>query len=138
MIIIASCVLVPVIVTVVGTAVIIVVVVVVFHIVVVAPWTEYQRARLKIEKLSTRVPLWRKTGVNNDKEGDLSQAQVATIDGQDVAGGGRDEGGVGAQEHGHANLTCGPQHIYFPLKIQIKKRTRTLVIKCNFFPHLTC
>ena len=46
-IIIASCVLVPVIVTVVGTAVIIVVVVV-FHI-VVAPWTEYQRARLKIE-----------------------------------------------------------------------------------------
>ena len=38
----------------------------------------------------------RKTGVNNDKEGDLSQAQVAGVDGQDVAGGGRDEGGVGA------------------------------------------
>ena len=94
-IIIASCVLVPVIVTVVGVTVIIVVVVIVFYI-VVAPWTKYQRARLKIEKLSTRVPLWRKTGVNNDKEGDLSQAQVAGVDGQDVAGGGRDEGGVGA------------------------------------------
>ena len=108
-IIIASCVLVPVIVTVVGAAVIIVVVIV-FHI-VVAPWTEYQRARLKREKLSTRVPLWRKTGVNNDKEGDLCQAQVATVDGQDVTGGGCDEGGVGAQEGGHANLTWGPQHI---------------------------
>ena len=47
-IIIASCFLVPVIVTAVGATVIIVVVVVVFHI-VVAPWTEYQRARLKIE-----------------------------------------------------------------------------------------
>ena len=34
--------------------------------------------------------------MNNDKEGDLSQAQVAGVDGQDVAGGGRDEGGVGA------------------------------------------
>ena len=64
---------------------------------------------------------WR-TGVN--KEGDLSQAQVAGVDGQDVAGGGCDEGGVGAQEHGHANLTCGPQHIYFPLKIQIIKSGR--------------
>ena len=50
------------------------------------------------------------------KEGDLCQAQVATVDGQDVAGGGRDEGGVGAQESGHANLTCGPQHIHFPFK----------------------
>ena len=76
--------------------------------------------------------------MNNDKEGDLSQAQVASVDGQDVAGGGRDEGGVGAQEGGHANLTCLPQHIYFPLKIQIKKRTPTLVIKCNVCPHLTC
>ena len=113
MIIIASCVLVPVIVTVVGAAVIIVVVVV-FHI-VVAPWTEYQRARLKKEKLRTCLPLWR----NNDKEGDLSQAQVAGVDGQDVAGSGRDEGGVGAQESGHANLTCGPHHIHFPFKIQI-------------------
>ena len=64
--------------------------------------------------------------VNNDKEGDLSQAQVASVDGQDVAGGGRDEGGVGAQEHRHANLTCGHQHIHFPLKIQIKKRTCAL------------
>ena len=90
-----------------GAAVIIVVVVIVFHI-VVAPWTEYQRARLKIEKLRTCVPLWRKTGVNNDKEGDLSQAQVATVDCQDVAGSGRDEGGVGAQEGGHANLTWDP------------------------------
>ena len=115
MIIIASCVLVPVIVTAVGATVIIVVVIVVFHI-VVAPWTEYQRARLKIEKLSTCVPLWRKTGLNNDKKGDLSQAQVAGVDGQDVAGSGRDEGGVGAQEGGHANLTCGPQHIQFHLK----------------------
>ena len=98
-----------------GAAVIIVVVVIVFHI-VVAPWTEYQRARLKIEKLSTRLPLWRKTGVNNDKEGDLSQDQVASVDSQDVTGGGRDEGGVGAQEGGHANLTCGPQYIHFPFK----------------------
>ena len=67
-IIIASCVLVPVIVTALGAAVIIVVVVV-FHI-VVASWTEYQRARLKIEKLRTCLPLWRNTGVNNDKEGE--------------------------------------------------------------------
>ena len=63
--------------------------------------------------LATLEEDWR-TGVN--KEGDLSQAQVATVDGQDVAGGGRDEGGVGAQEHGHANLTWGPQHIHFPFK----------------------
>ena len=120
MIIIASCFLVPVIVTAVGATVIIVVVIVVFHI-VVAPWTEYQGARLKIEKLSTCVPLWRKTGLNNGKEGDLSQAQVAGVDGQDVAGGGRDEGGVGAQEGGHANLTFLFQDIHFPLKIQIRK-----------------
>ena len=73
--------------------------------------------------------------MNNDKEGDLSQAQVAGVDGQDVAGGGRDEGGVGAQEGGHANLTWGPQHIHF---IQIKKRTCTLLLKCNGFPHFTC
>ena len=115
MIIIASCVLVPVIVTVVGAAVVIVVVAVVFHI-VVASWAENQRARLKKEKLRTCLPLWRKTGVNNDKEGDLSQAQVASVDSQDVAGGGCDEGGVGAQEGGHANLTCGPQYIHFPFK----------------------
>ena len=35
----------------------------------------------------------------------LGQSQVAAFDGQDVAGGGRDEGGVAAQEGGGAQLT---------------------------------
>ena len=35
---------------------------------------------------------------------DLGQAKVASIDSQDVAGGGGDEGGVGAEEGGGAQL----------------------------------
>ena len=35
---------------------------------------------------------------------DLGQAKVASVDSQDVAGGGGDEGGVGAEEGGGAQL----------------------------------